>query len=220
LGSFEPINGSALPLNQGDQACSALQPLTSADEAEAVSCSSAVTLPTDPSSAPIPDFYGLCQTQECRSVDQTETCDFPFTLQNRLYDSCLNFGQDAIALWWCSTYNDDNGRFVGFWAECHLDCRKNTCPLGFRRLWGDTTCYQVILIGLNLGLCYSHNSLLFLSLALIFQQFSPDHPGARVASVDQAESLCRAQGARLWQPKTLPSIDAYLAKEHNGKKRI
>ena len=87
---------------------------------------------------------------------------------------------------WCSTKVDSNGQHTsGFWDNCQETCPLNNCPVGYVRSFPDTTCYRVA----------------------SFKE--------KVESFDEAEGICQNEGARLWQPRVLESVDRILDLEQD-----
>jgi len=143
---------------------------------------------------PSNQHYGLCESVGCYAVSG-KVCVFPFRYKGRLYNSCVKL--DGAEKAWCSTSTDqDDNHIAGSEAECEAGCDSNDCPVGYYRLFSDTTCYRV----------------------------SGSHSDAAVASVAEAEAKCRAEGARLYQPRNFAGFHMLIHSEEDyigiGKKHF
>ena len=114
-------------------------------------------------------------------ISDDKTCVFPFRVSGRLYDKCTTVGTSDQTPW-CSLEVDHNQNHIsGKEAPCPSDCLYSDCPVGF---WP------------HLGTCL---------------QDSSTFPADSQTSIKDAEEICLAQGARLYQPRSTRSLSA-LAK--------
>lgn len=120
--------------------------------------------------------HAMCEARPCQPV-HNKTCIFPFVVAGRTYDKCLT-QLDGKA--WCSLSLDPRGTHVaGNEADCltgEKACFHSVCPVGFWPHGGTCT------------------------------QESASHPDNVVPSVTEAEARCMKQGARLYQPRSIRSL--------------
>ncbi|TRY78181.1 hypothetical protein TCAL_06224, partial [Tigriopus californicus] len=118
-------------------------------------------------------FYGVCQYTQCIAQSR-DLCQFPFRYQNRMYDSCITLGSlDGSP--WCSGSTDTQfNHLPGSELQCPETCKVNHCPIGYRRMYKDQSCYKL----------------------------SPPYPSKTKSSVDEAQAECNKDGAKLLEPRS------------------
>ena len=116
-------------------------------------------------------------------TEDNKVCKFPFQFQGRLYDTCITLGDDRP---WCSLAVDVNRNHIPDDANkgyCSTDCLTNNCPVGFFPL--SDTCYHLA--------------------------STTDNDAWQ--NVQEAEEQCMSQGARLYQPRDINSLQQIFNRE-------